>query len=64
MKEQMGSMIKVPLTREEAIQILNVQTLLPVEEVKDPAEEAQKVMERFEIMFEKNLPEKGGSFYL
>jgi len=21
-------------------------------------------MERFEVMFEKNLPEKGGSFYL
>jgi mitochondrial import inner membrane translocase subunit TIM16 len=26
--------------------------------------EHEKVMERFETLFEKNLPEKGGSFYI
>jgi import inner membrane translocase subunit TIM16 len=57
-KEQMGSMIKTPMTREEALQILNI-------EVKEEIpEDSEKVMERFETLFEKNLPEKGGSFYI
>lgn len=52
-------MIKTPMTREEALQILNID--LKEEEAKgDP----QKVMERFDALFEKNLPERGGSFYI
>lgn len=55
----MGSMIKTPMTREEAIQILNIEMT-----VDKPVPEPEKVMERFETLFEKNLPEKGGSFYI
>jgi len=52
-------MIKTPMTREEAIQILNIEMT-----VDKPVPEPEKVMERFETLFEKNLPEKGGSFYI
>ena len=60
MKEQMGSMIKVPMTREEAIAILNVQpnsVAAEGSEEHDPSQDYKKIMERFEILYEKNLPE-------
>ena len=45
------------MTREEACKILS----LPEEEEELAGEE---VMDRFNTLFEKNLSEKGGSFYL
>ena len=45
------------MTREEACKILS----LPEEEEEIAGEE---VMDRFNTLFEKNLSEKGGSFYL
>jgi len=56
----MGSMIKTPMTRDEALKILNIED----EEQEEPEHEAKQIMERFETIFEKNLPEKGGSFYI
>jgi import inner membrane translocase subunit TIM16 len=47
------------MTREEALQILNI----PKESVESNIE-AEKVMERFETLIEKNSSERGGSFYL
>jgi len=58
MKEQMGGMITKPMTRDEAIDIL------AIEVAEDESVDHEKVMERFEVLFEKNLPEKGGSFYV
>ena len=65
MKESMGALIKTPMTRTEACQILNI------EESGADGEEAQNepidhklIMERFDILFEKNSAEKGGSFYI
>ena len=55
MKEKMGAVMK-PMTRDEACKILAVED----EEKVDPKE----VMERFDLLFEKNLPERGGSFYI
>jgi mitochondrial import inner membrane translocase subunit TIM16 len=67
-KEQMGSMITTPMTREEALQILNIEKAAEVDEsaepVENPNQEAEHVMERFEHLFEKNMPERGGSFYI
>ena len=56
----MGAMVKTPMTRTEACQILNI------EEVADPKEPVchNEVIERFEILFDKNSVENGGSFYL
>ena len=56
----MGAMIKTPMTREEACLILNI------DDIGDPAEpvDYKKVLERFEILFEKNSVENQGSFYI
>jgi len=59
-KESMGSMIKTPMTRVEALSILNI----PEKELEEQVPEAEAVMNRFDTLFEKNLPEKGGSFYI
>lgn len=54
----MGSLIKTPMTREEALKILNI-------EIAEEADaEAQEIMARFDTLFEKNQPERGGSFYI
>jgi mitochondrial import inner membrane translocase subunit TIM16 len=58
-KEKMGSMITTPMTREEALQILNIP-----KESEQPNIEPDKVMERFETLIEKNQSERGGSFYI
>ena len=57
-------MIKVPMTREEALLILNIQPPTDPAEEYDPTKDYKKVMERFETLFEKNQPDKGGSFYI
>lgn len=44
-----------PMTKEEALKILNI---------KESDATAEKVMEQFEKYFEANDPKKGGSFYL
>ena len=66
MKEKMGNIIKTPMTQTEALSILNIEPKEPVEgtEIEGPSFEHEHVMERFETLFEKNLPEKGGSFYI
>lgn len=51
-------MIKTPMTRDEALKILNIDD----DEEEEP--EPKHIMDRFETIFEKNLPEKGGSFYI
>ena len=62
-KESMGSMIKTPMTRDEALKILNIDSEESDEgELVDP--EAKQIMDRFETLFEKNQPERGGSFYI
>ena len=55
----MGSMIKTPMTRTEACQILNIEDANPDEPVNH-----LDVIERFEILFEKNSAENEGSFYV
>lgn len=59
LKEKMGSMIKTPMTRDEAVQILDLKV-----EGDQAKAEPEQIMQRFETLFEKNLPEKGGSFYI
>ncbi|TNV75648.1 hypothetical protein FGO68_gene154 [Halteria grandinella] len=51
-----GRFITKPMTRDEACKILNLDETPELDHVK--------VMERFETMFQKNNPEKGGSFYI
>ena len=48
-----------PMTLEEATKILNVEPINDEGEV-DPV----AVMEKFEHLFGKNMPDAGGSFYL
>ena len=55
-----GRFIHKPMTKEEALQILNIEEEKEKEKEVDP----KKVMERFEALFEKNNTEKGGSFYI
>ena len=56
--EQMGSLIKTPMTREEALKILNIEL------AEEADAEAKDIMARFDTLFEKNQPERGGSFYI
>ena len=67
MKENMGMLAGRPMTRSEAIQILE----LAEEEAKESDDEfAQEtidpkdIMDRFDVLIEKNQIEKGGSFYI
>ena len=69
MKESMGALIKTPMTRTEACQILNIE--LDDKDAAGNGDEAENepidhkiVMERFDKLFEKNSAEKGGSFYI
>ena len=61
----MGMMGGKPMTREEALLILNIEEekqadLDNMENNLDPA----LIMERFDTLIEKNQVAKGGSFYL
>ena len=56
----MGAMVKTPMTRTEACQILNIEE---VGEGTEPVD-YNEVLERFEVLFEKNSIENAGSFYL
>ena len=57
----MGAIAKTPMTRTEACQILNIEE--SDELATEPVDHVQ-IMERFEILFEKNSIENGGSFYI
>ena len=46
------------MTRDEALKILNIEAEM------DESVDHKLVMERFDTLFEKNLPERGGSFYI
>ena len=46
------------MSREEALRILSIEAEL------DEELDHVHVMERFDSLFEKNLPENGGSFYI
>ena len=48
MKEQMGAMVQNPMTRDEALEILNIE-----EEETNPAG-PEDIMKRFDILMEKN----------
>ena len=61
MKESMGALIKTPMTRTEACQILNIEDS---EEAQNDPVDHKLIMERFDVLFEKNSAEKGGSFYI
>ena len=54
-------MMTTPLTRDESIKILGIES--KVTNIKDDID-PQAIMERFEELFSRNDPEKGGSFYL
>ena len=58
MKSQMGAIVNRPMTRDEAYKILGIEA-----EIDDELDHKQ-IMERFDTLFAKNLPEKGGSFYI
>ena len=66
MKESMGALIKTPMTRTEACQILNIEEIDSAngEEAQNEPIDHKLIMERFDILFEKNSAEKGGSFYI
>ena len=55
----MGAMVKTPMTRTEACQILNIDE----GNIEEPVCN-NEVIERFEVLFEKNSVENGGSFYI
>ena len=57
MKEKMGGVMK-PMTRDEAYKIL------AIEAKEDEEVDPKNVMERFDILFEKNTSVRGGSFYI
>ena len=62
MKEQMGMMGGKPMTRDEAMLILNIGQ----NESDDEEDELNPhdIMERFDTLIEKNQISNGGSFYL
>ena len=58
MKSQMGAIVNRPMTRDEALKILSIEAEI------DESVDHKLIMERFDTLFEKNLPERGGSFYI
>ena len=58
MKNQMGAIVNRPMTREEALKILGIEAEI------DESLDHKLIMERFDNLFEKNLPDNGGSFYI
>ena len=61
----MGAMVKTPMTRTEACQILNIEDVAAAagDQATEPVDYKQ-VIERFETLFEKNSETNGGSFYV
>ena len=53
--------MKTPMTRAEACSILNIEDVS--ENATEPIDHAE-VIDRFEILYEKNAHENGGSFYV
>ena len=66
MKESMGMISGKPMTREEAMGILNIEEAAAEldEDNFEATLDPKVIMERFETLIEKNNVEKGGSFYL
>ena len=54
-------MMTTPLTRDESVKILGIESA--INNIKDDID-PKLIMEKFEDLFGKNDPEKGGSFYL
>jgi hypothetical protein len=54
-KFSFNNLISTPMTKEEALKILNI---------KDSEATPEKIIEQFEKYFESNDPMKGGSFYI
>ena len=48
------------MTMEEAMQILNIEE----DKLEKDELEPQEIMDRFDVLIEKNQIEKGGSFYI
>ena len=55
-------MVKVPMTRTEACQILNIEDAAG-DQATEPVD-YKEVMERYDTLFEKNSEANGGSFYI
>ena len=58
MKKNVGALVNRPMTKEEACKILEIEA-----DIEDEMDH-QVIMKRFDTLFEKNLPERGGSFYI
>jgi hypothetical protein len=54
-KFNFGTLISSPMTKDEALKILNL---------KEPENTPENIMQKFEKYFESNDPMKGGSFYI
>ena len=54
-------MMTSPMTRDESVKILGIETAL--KNIKDDID-PEDIMTRFDDLFSKNNPEAGGSFYL
>jgi len=66
MKETVGAITK-PMTRDEALEILNISAEdADIESVEEGKSEAipELIMSRFETLAEKNGADRGGSFYI
>ena len=63
MQQNLGAIVKTPMTRAEACQILNITEPEGEEEENLPVDHLE-VMERYDILAEKNSGTKGGSFYV
>ena len=67
MKENMGMLAGRPMTRSEAMLILNLaeeDEEKKGEEFPEETLDPKEIMERFDTLIEKNQIEKGGSFYV
>ena len=67
MKENMGMLAGRPMTRSEAMLILNLaeeEEEKKGEEFPEETLDPKEIMQRFDTLIEKNQIEKGGSFYV
>ena len=66
MQEKVGVIAGKPMTRDEALKILNIEEAEAVDAsgAKAVNIKPEEIMKRFDILIEKNQPDKGGSFYL
>ena len=66
MQDKMGVIAGKPMSRDEALKILNLDETVAADKAGDRSTDldSETIMKRFDTLIEKNQPEKGGSFYL